>query len=50
MGELKGVAQYEIDMLKEKLHAKALHRTNVYFMKKEVERETQELKKLLNSR
>ena len=50
MGGLKGVAQYEIDMLKEKLHAKALHRRNVYFMKKEVERETQELKKLLNSR
>jgi len=50
MGEMKGLAQYEIDMLKEKLHAKALHRRNVYFMKKEVERETRELKKLLNTR
>ena len=50
MGEMKGLAQYEIDLLKEKLHAKALHRRNVYFMKKEVERETRELKKLLNTR
>jgi hypothetical protein len=48
MNEMKGIAQYEVDMLKDKLHAKALHRRNVYFLKKEVQRETRELKKLLN--
>ena len=50
MGEMKGVAQYEMELFKEKLQAQRLHRRNVYFMKKEVERETQELKKLLGSR
>ena len=50
MGEMKGIAQFEIDMLKEKLHAQREHRRNVYFMKKEVEKETQELKKLLGTR
>ncbi len=48
MNEMKGITQYEVDMLKDKLHAKALHRRNVYFLKKEVQRETRELKKLLN--
>ena len=48
MGEMKGIAQYEMEMLRDKLQAQALHRKNVYFMKKEVQRETQELKKLLN--
>ena len=48
MGEMKGIAHYEMEMLKDKLHEKALHRKNVYFMKKEVQKETQELKKLLN--
>ena len=50
MGEMKRITQYEIELLKERLHAKALHRRNIYFMKKEVEQETRELKKLLNTR
>ena len=50
MGEMKGIAHYEIDRIKDRLHAKAMHRRNVYYMKKEVERETQELKKLLGTR
>ena len=49
MTEMKGIAQYEMDMLRDKLHAQALHRRNVYFLRKEVQREAQELKKLLNS-
>ena len=49
MTEMKGIAQVEMDMLRDKLHAQALHRRNVYFLKKEVQRETQELKKLLHS-
>ena len=50
MGDMRDIAQYEVDMFKERLHAKSLHRKNVYFMKKEVQKETQELKKLLQSR
>ena len=50
MGEMKGIARYEVEMLKDKIHEKALHRKNVYFLKKEVQKETQELKKLLNGR
>lgn len=48
MGEMKLIAKYEMDMLMERLHEKALHRRNVHCMKKEVQKEAQELKKLLN--
>lgn len=50
MGELKGIAQYEVNLMRDRLHAQALHRRNISLLKREVQREAQEMKKLLGNR
>ena len=46
MGEFKGIAQSDISLLRDKILAQAAHRKNIRFLKKEVQREAKEFKKL----
>ena len=46
MGEIKAVAQAEMDLLRDKLRAQAAYRRNISFLKREVQREASEFKKL----
>ena len=46
MGEIKRIAQVQMDLLRDKLHAQAQYRKNISFLKKEVEKEAKEFKKL----
>ena len=46
MGEIKKIAQAEMDLLRDKLRAQAAYRKDISFLKKEVQREAQEFKRL----